>query len=292
MALFRKKETDPLAEIGGEIEALDAKKAALAERLAHAGEDLDAAKRRRLDLLLADMLDGEAIAGLDSEIAAIEAAIAGTRGGLDEIATRRADAGRRLAQMREVAARRVEADRLEAAAAAIDGARQRFADAASALAWSLIGTRLPEAHGHAAALTAGAAGAAAAASEVRNSCRVNERALRAGGGRILAGPPVPLTKAPAPAPVVETKVVFPVENVCWSQDGEDKTAARYVQLRLPLAIAAKAIAAGVCDEFGSDRAQRLRSAFGGAAWSPPVAKCVDLDKLANAADTTAATAAE
>jgi DNA repair exonuclease SbcCD ATPase subunit len=141
MALFRKKNGDPVAEAESKVQELRERGEALqAQRQRVSAKREAAIEDRRASLLDDDALDkaGFAIANLDAQLAGLDDAIAEVQAVIGEAETA-------LAAANDRAQRERQAQELQAKAKSAQGAFDRYLDAADELSSVLEGTGLFEA---------------------------------------------------------------------------------------------------------------------------------------------------
>ena len=115
---------------------------------------------------------------------------------------------------------------------------------------------------------------AAAASQLGADAR--GYAQRIEHGAPLPGKPVEVKK-PVPMPHIEKRNVYLLQDSKWTENGDQKTAAKYSTAAVPTNIAKRAIAKGLAHDLSEPVVARLREQHGDRRAMVIALECVDLE---------------
>jgi hypothetical protein len=282
MGLFQKS-SDPIRALERDLEAKLSQREALSKRLA-AAEPLIAKKRAAAEKIAMNGADDQELDRAEADARAAEDRVQTLRGGLVQFDQAISSAEQELATAVDKKQRGETADAIDRMIADIERALPPYSAAMQALEATFKPTiRIIPAVGRLMNFLQGTrAELANAVSVINRDLRARAVATREGHG------PADLPRIQAPALVeptrakIETRRVFSLEALRWTEHGEHRVSAKYAQVDLPVALLPRALAAHLVDEFDSERTRRLIAAYGQSTATPSLddAGLVDLDAMA------------
>jgi hypothetical protein len=282
MAFF-KRELSPVERFETALREKQAARQKLADRLSVA-EGLLGEKRAAAERLA---VAGAANAKLDraeADMRTVEERAKTLRTALAEFDEQVASTERALADARTQRDRNLEADGIEAMAAAIERAVPGFDAGAAALVGAVTtsAASIPEATRFSASVGAVRREILAAADLICWELRSAAVRTRAGNGNVGLGAPAEPEQPPPPE--IERQLIYTLNPLLWREDGEVRSVPAFVLVGLPKGLLPVALRHQHVDHLNARRVQTLMHVHGGARFDgnidPDNPQLVDLDALA------------
>jgi hypothetical protein len=280
MALFRKS-APTIESLQADLDVMRTKHRDVSEQLAVATNVLNAAvAERRESLMSVDPADVDRLAALDGPTTAARARMASLTNALQIFAERITACEEMLAIAKDKIAREGESKLRTEQAAALEQAHAVYKSATKALAEACAPIATVTSEGVSIGQFALQAAAQIETATVLALAELRSYARDvACGARPMKIQPQPRVEPPAPVTDPGPHVsIYVLQDSKWAEpDGTVKTAPKFGEASCPIHIAERAIAKNFAAPYHSERAERLRAAFGLIHGLVDAASAVDLE---------------